>query len=221
MTNEEVLAPYFKPEARSSGARMLAQEKVFLSGASDLAVRAVVRSSPPTRVELSTLDMESKNIIAQCNCAKGKGSELCKHVWATILCAVDKYADFFFWLLSIAAKEEDVPAQAEPKPGPVNAYQEAAKGRAAEYRKSQRERQKAWGKKSSPVKASKYPADVEASLAYFALNGFPMAEGISDEELGQAKRQLSRVFHSDRGGTHEEIVELNSHAETLALYLRG
>ena len=44
--------------------------------------------------------------------------------------------------------------------------------------------------------------------------------GVTLEALLQAKKLLSRVFHPDKGGTHEETVELNHHFAIISAYLK-
>jgi hypothetical protein len=218
MTIEETLSVFFKSDARSAGLRMLAQEKVFISSSSDLAVHAFVRSSPPAKVELSIEEIESSAISARCNCAQAKRGLLCKHIWATILLAETKAPDFIDGKTTV-----DLLAQeSTPRDLAAKARELESKERAREYRKTQQSRQKQRKQEAKPkVSRESHSPEVEAALAYFAVNGFPMADGISEEVLGQGKRQLSRVFHTDRGGTHEEMVELNSHADTLYRHLRG
>ena len=109
----------------------------------------------------------------------------------------------------------------------MNTYQEAAKERASEYRKAQYQKLKTQAKekkreqkgRSSPTPVASYPEDIEAALQYFSGNGFPMPEGPSKEILNEAKRKLSRIFHPDKGGSHAESVELNTHYELLINFL--
>jgi hypothetical protein len=71
----------------------------------------------------------------------------------------------------------------------------------------------------SPSKLSvSLPAEVQAAVQYFDSNGFPMQPPFEEATINQAKRTLSRVFHPDRGGSHEEVVELLKHAEVLLEY---
>jgi hypothetical protein len=63
-----------------------------------------------------------------------------------------------------------------------------------------------------------YPAPVQESLDYFSANGFPL-DDLNMTALLNARKLLSRVFHPDKGGTHDEILELNSHFNVLESYL--
>ena len=40
-----------------------------------------------------------------------------------------------------------------------------------------------------------------------------------EEILKTAKKQLSRVFHPDKGGSHEEMVTLNANFDVLMEFL--
>lgn len=224
MSIESVFGNFFKPEIKSSGAKLVSQEKISLSGGSDLAVGAFVRSAPPYRVQLTAVTIDSKTILAACTCPIGKKAQFCKHVWAALICAEQKFPDFFIGKTEI----EKITSLDDSEVDGSNSYQEAAKLRANEYRKAQYEKQKARVKEMKKEKngrekkaaATRYTPEVEAAIAYFALNGFPMEPGFSEVELGEGKRKLSRVLHPDRGGSHEEIVELNNNWEILIRYLR-
>lgn len=217
----ETWANFFKPETQHSGAKLIAQEKVALAGGSDTSVDAYVRVAPPAKVRLSS-DIGDGAISVSCSCPASKKGQFCKHLWAVLLCAEVKYPDFFI------GKSELTKAALAPDPHAEkkNDYAAAAKLRASEYRKAEYQRQKlrakeksGGGKKSRETKS--YPEDVEAAIAYFTLNGFPMTEGLSEDGLGEAKRKLSRVFHPDKGGNHDEVVELNRNWEVIVRFLRG
>ncbi|MES2855042.1 MAG: hypothetical protein V4692_04215, partial [Bdellovibrionota bacterium] len=121
-----------------------------------------------------------------------------------------------------------VPTNLRVKSEATVASETRFKEKQAEYRKqayqAQKERAKEYkaARSGASEKSSKskphFPAKVEAALKYFEVNGFPMELPASDVEINQAKRVLSRVFHPDKGGTHEEIVELLKHAEVLLQY---
>jgi hypothetical protein len=65
-----------------------------------------------------------------------------------------------------------------------------------------------------------YPAPVQESLDYFSANGFPL-DDLDMAALLNARKLLSRVFHPDKGGTHEEVLELNAHFEVVESYLKS
>lgn len=200
---------FFKPETQHSGTKLAMQEKVALAGGSDTGVEAYVRVAPPTKVRLSS-EIGNEAITASCSCPASKKGQYCKHLWAVLTCAEVKYPDFFI------GKSDLVKAAVLPDP-----HEEKREAyRKAEYQKQKlRAKEKAGGRKSRAVKT--YPEDVEAAIAYFTLNGFSMTDGLSEETLGEAKRKLSRVFHPDKGGNHNEVVELNRNWEVIVRYLRG
>jgi hypothetical protein len=47
-----------------------------------------------------------------------------------------------------------------------------------------------------------------------------MPAGPDKDILAEAKRKLSRIFHPDKGGTHEESVELNQNCEILLRFIK-
>jgi hypothetical protein len=136
-----------------------------------------------------------------------------------------KYPDFLSAKQFIEKANNSSNKQAEEE----NFYQSSAKIRASEYRKEQYQKQKLRAKElknersgsGKSISSSSYPGEVEVALAYFAVNGFPMPGGPSEAVLGEAKRKLSRVFHPDKGGSHEESVELNEKCEVLLRFLRN
>jgi uncharacterized Zn finger protein len=128
-----------------------------------------------------------------------------------------------------------------PKP-PTEAQirsQEAFKAKQSEYRKQQYQKQKerlkepakdgkasVGGKFAKPEKRTskfaaptpQYPEDVQKALDYFADNGFTFEGALDIEALRNARKILARVFHPDKGGTHEEILALNENFDILAEY---
>jgi uncharacterized Zn finger protein len=230
----------FKPEVRSSGQKLFAQEKVTLSNGSDTGVQAYVRSTPSFKVRFSSETIASEQFNADCSCPASKKGQFCKHIWAVLLCAQEKYPDFFSAksvINQVSAAPETV-AETQPtlkteretaRAELRSAYQASAKVRAAEYRKEQYQRMKARAKEhkrgsadaaGTPSKLrSVFTPELEAALKYFSENGFPMASGPAEDILLEAKRKLSRVFHPDKGGSTEEMVELNRHCEVVEQFL--
>jgi hypothetical protein len=235
---EEVWGNFFKSEIKSSGLKLFAQEKVSVPSGSDTLIQAYVKASPPIRVRLSSTDIGSTSIEADCSCPVARKNQFCKHVWATLLFVERKYPDFLSAKRNIEkpGKPEDAPSASSK-----SSYQETAKARASEYRKAQYQKQKLRAKelkrgstgakggkggKDTPGGATGWnlgvlPQEVQGALAYFTDNGFPMPEGPSEAVLGEAKRKLSRVFHPDKGGSNEEVVELNRNCDLLMRFMRG
>lgn len=223
MSLDSRLGLFFKAEVSASGRKLFDEAKVSITGGSDTTILVYVRASPPVKVLLQSEGVASTALTADCSCAAGRKSQFCKHVWAALLGAEEKFPDF---LSSKRAIDKSVASESSEKKAP-DTYQETAKRRASEYRKEQYQRQKTQAKsqKQEAKRRESYPRpdsfspEIVASLAYFSLNGFPMEAGPSETTLAEAKRKLSRVFHPDKGGTHSEIVELNEHCEVLARFL--
>jgi hypothetical protein len=74
------------------------------------------------------------------------------------------------------------------------------------------------GSKSQPYKRT-FPEHVQASLKFFAENGFAFEENLNEEDLSMARKKLSRIFHPDKGGSHDEALILNEHFSILDDYL--
>lgn len=227
MAVEEQFGDLFKSELRTSGRKLFVQEKVSISSGSETAIQAYVRVAPPARVNFSTEDIASADFTAECNCPVAKKSRFCKHIWATLLSVEEKYPDFLLGKSGINKVEASATPSANESAKP--SYQEAANLRASTYRKEQYQKQKTrakdqkrerkgLGKEAAPQ--NDYPPEVQAALAYFTDNGFEMPEGPSKDIMTEAKRKLSRFFHPDKGGSHDESVELNKHCEIILAFIR-
>jgi hypothetical protein len=224
MAMEDTFGNSFKPEVRSSGRKLFSGDKVSISSGSDTAIQAYVRVAPPFKVTLSSDEIDSTAINADCSCPVAKKSRFCKHIWATLLATEDRYPDFLIGKTEIDKRSAPLTAAEDKK----TTYQETAKQRASDYRKAQYQKQKAHvkdkkNKKEGIETASSsydYSPEEEAALAYFTLNGFPMPAGPDKDILAEAKRKLSRIFHPDKGGTHEESVELNQNCEILLRFIK-
>jgi uncharacterized Zn finger protein len=232
------LGCFFKSDAMAAGAKLHALDKVSIPSGSDTSINAYIRVSPPLRVQLASEGIEAESLTADCNCPAGKKGRLCKHVWAALLAVEEEHPDFLHGKTSV--EKVTVSAQARAAAAPTERalasakkheeYAAASKARAAEYRKAQYQRAKERAKERSRGRPSKkeappevslvaMPPEVEAACAYFLQNGFPMVPGPSIDAVAEAKKKLSRVFHPDKGGTHEEITELNQHWEAIVAYL--
>jgi hypothetical protein len=158
---------------------------------------------------------------------------LCKHIWATLLKAEDSHSDFLegkneisLGEISPLSAEHERPGHTKRsktvKPDPTEA-QTAFKKKQKDYQKQNYEKQKQRAKefKASKKKAlpSQIPPTLEKAFHYFSKNGFPMETNLSLESLALAKKKLSRIFHPDLGGSHEEILELNRNLGELAKHL--
>lgn len=217
MSIEVTLGNYFKPEIKNSGTQLYEQGKLSIASATDTEVLVYVRVLPPLKVRLSTDGLDHPSLTASCNCPIARKSRLCKHIWGALLTIGQAHSDFLSSKTSVHVAESVSNDEASYH------FRENAKKRASIYRKEQYQKQKLRAKASkhknsetlSLNKQNHYTAQVEAALAYFQKNGFPMPAGPDKETLGVAKRRLSRVFHPDRGGSHDEAVELNKYYDIL------
>ena len=243
MSAERQWEAFFKSEVKTSGLKLYKQGKISIPGGSDTSIQAYVRVSPPLKVKLSSVDIASESFTAECGCPSAERGQFCKHIWAALLCTEEKYPDFLNAKQSIEhpgpSTSEPVQEEAEEKrPGERketsadekrSAFRASAKERASLYRKVQYQKQKLHAKvrkmgregRVIATPASTFPRAVAESLEYFTVNGFPMPEGPSQEIVGEAKKKLSRVFHPDKGGSNEEMVELNRNCELLLEFLQG
>ena len=225
MSIDEAWGLFFRAEVQASGQKLFAQEKISISSGSDTGIHAFVKLAPPFKVHFATADIASPAFTADCSCPNAKKGRFCKHIWATLLSVEQNYPDF----LSSKRVIEKPSASSDARFVSKEHLRDGANLRASEYRKEQYQKQKlrvkglkqANSKHQVPVAAATYPPAVEVALAYFSENGFPMLPVPDESILGEAKRKLSRVFHPDRGGSHDEITELNRNSELLLKFLRA
>lgn len=220
---------FFKPEVRSSGQSLVKQGKLSISQPSDTEIVVFIKASTPSKVILKSKSVESDTFFAQCNCPAGKEGRFCKHVWAALLATEKKNSDFFESKTKIEMEETDSNFAQVIKPTAQTKAREEAEAKLklkqATYRKEQyqkqKERQKAFkaAKKNRPAPESNLPEDVEHALNFFAANGFELKESLNKESVTTAKKKLSRVFHPDMGGSHEESAQLNSYADILLEFI--
>lgn len=213
MAIHENLTNYFKPEVRNRGQEDFANELGYISSGSDTQIQGFVKAMPPRRVSLATSAISDHEITVSCSCRAGLSGSICKHIWTILLATEAKYPDFLDVKKTITiaiAKTESTARQA-----PYKAKQ-------AEFKKQQYEKQKQWAKNKKTGKKLKeepprerFPIAVENAFEFFSQNGFPMESSPAEDALKGAMKTLARIFHPDKGGTHEEAVILNSHYTTL------
>ena len=226
MSIEQLWGAFFKSEVKTSGQKLFAQEKVSISNGSDTSIQAYVRASPPLKVRFSTEDVGSESFSVECTCPPSKRGQFCKHIWATLLSVEGRYPDFLDSKRVIEKTADSVTSDDSIEP--EVSYQAKANLRAAAYRKEQYQKQKERAKalkhgtkdRGSSHRFRALPENVEQALAYFTKNGFPMPAGPDDAVVSEAKKKLSRVFHPDKGGSTEEMVELNQNCDLLARFLQ-
>lgn len=218
MSTLDHLSPFFKAEVKSGGKKLFQLEKVNLTSKSETNIQAFIKTSPPFRVNLIAAAMNSVGFSATCNCPVAKKGRFCKHIWATLLCAEENYPDFLVGKTEISTVE-----QSSTEPSKADLRKEEQKQKASEYRKEQYQKIKQKKRMHAPPSSTtemNYPDEVAVALEYFKQNGFEMPDGPDPVQVNEAKKKLSRFFHPDRGGTHEESVELNEHCQVLNLYLK-
>lgn len=222
MSVSELFSNDFKSEIQTSGRKLFSLEKVSLTGTSDTAIQAYIKASPSFKVILKSEDIESSSFTADCSCPQAKKAHFCKHIWATLLMVEKKFPDFLSSKNRIKKPDEPLNLVSSP----AKNFRAESQARASEYRKDQYQKQKSRAKElKQKLKGNKiqsesasFPEDVEESLKYFDENGFPMREEATKDSLGEAKRKLSRIFHPDKGGSHDESIELNRHCEVIQKY---
>jgi len=211
----ETLAEHFMPEVRKKGEDLFTKDVVTIANASETQASAYIRASGSPRVSLTSEDISSSNVQANCTCSAGKKGRLCKHIWATLLKMQAEEAD----LLACKTNIEKAESQQE------SSASRAFKQRQDDYKQKLKEKNRARNKKIRQQKkqsdskvTAKYPEDVEVALAYFAVNGFDLSQPVQLEELNLARKTLARVFHPDKGGSHDEVLVLNQNYDILSVH---
>lgn len=220
---------FFKPAVRSSGLTLVKQGKLSLTQPSDTEVIVSIRVSPPLKVAIKSPSMASPTVIAACPCPAGKKGLFCKHIWASLLLVEQKSPDFFDSKTNLETRSNETQASEKAKPLAATIAREAARAAFKEkqslYRKiqyqKQKLRQKEYKLKKNQAPEIQYPQIVESALIFFSNNGIDLRSSMTEATLSSAKKTLSRVFHPDLGGSHEEILELNGHADNLEQFLRN
>ena len=208
---------FFKPETRKSAKVFIDKDKVSLTQASDTRIQAYVRTSTSYKVNFYSESIASENFTADCSCSSAIKGSLCKHIYATLLVVEKKHPDFLdskesiSMRISESSKEQKTTISFKEK---QNDYRKLQYQKQKLKLKQKKIEEKANVRKSERASFSKA---VEEALAFFADNGFPMKDPLDEEDLKLAKKKLARVFHPDRGGTHEEAVLLHQYFDLLIL----
>lgn len=174
--------------------------------------------------------MDSTIVTADCNCPPAKKGNLCKHVWAALLKTEKDHADFLYGkseINAVGSVSLSVKMVAN-KSNFASPSQELYKVKQADYRKLQYQKQKIRAQEFKKLKKAKGdlsinqpPRDVQDALYFFANNGFDFQLPLDAKIIGIAKKKLSRFFHPDAGGTHNEILKLNANFETLIRFIKA
>ena len=225
MLIEIIFEKYFKPEIQSSGKKLFTEGKVNLSSKSDTTIDAFVRASPAVKVNLMTKGINNILITGCCTCTAGKKNRFCKHLWAVLMTVEKDFSDYLEFkkeivLNSNPPEQKSLSQQIHIEKNKL--YKLTAQKKAADYKKEQYQKQKNKLKelksKNSSLNIyspSYYDNDIILALKYFNDNGFDMPQGPDKDILIKAKKELSRIFHPDKGGSHAESVELNNNYELL------
>lgn len=238
METREHWQQYFKPETQKAGDDLVAEKCVVLTVTSDTAINGFVRGGGNSKVSFVSSSIGSEKFAASCSCTRAGKGVFCKHIWAVLIATAEKHPDFLDSKSAIEMRLAKAESSTAKGPAPTSAsastYQEKQKEKQAEFKKAQADRLKARNKdlrlakkalKNKSEKGSSkftvsYPEDVQEALAFFNTNGFSFASEMSEEGLKDARKILSRVFHPDKGGTHEESLLLNQHFDILMEYLK-
>lgn len=204
----EDLEQFFKAEARSAGERYFSQAKINLARTPETQVQAYIQGMTSTKITLQ-MSFESSTISADCSCPVSKKGQLCKHIWATLLTVQDQRPEFLEGKTEIEKLFGSAPT----------ASQAAYKEKQSDYRKLQYQKQKNMrlNKKALPALSE----SVQFALEFFSENGFSRDELQSVEAIQLAKKKLSRVFHPDVGGKHQDILEMNRYTEVLLSHVQA
>jgi hypothetical protein len=210
MSIDQIFSNYFKPEIQKRGREDFAKGLAFISNASDTQIQGFVKAMPPLKVAFYSTTIASTEFSASCTCSQAAKGVYCKHMWTLLLTVEQKHPDFLDSKTDIVKNERVFKKAATPLSEKAQAYKEKQKAWAKEIRIKKKE------KKSEPKPArERYADSIESALDFFTANGFVMSEIPEIETLKKAKKHLARVFHPDKGGTHEEAVILNKHFDVL------
>lgn len=212
----------FNAEVQNAGAKLLGEDAVTLTVTSDTAINALVRAGTPARVSLTSTAISSPMILASCSCPRAKKNIFCKHIWAVLQKTDLKHPDFLDAKTDISMKEM-APAKESPQKVIQDEFKklqaERLKARNKEKRLELKAQKKGLPPKSKNTRLSvSYPPEVQVALDYFKKNGFEIETPLISAQIQEARRQLSRIFHPDKGGSHEEVLELNRHYDLLVSY---
>jgi hypothetical protein len=216
MQVEADFSTFFGSSERSKGAEFLRKEMVVISSASDTDVRALIKGSSPCRITLTADGVNASSFTSSCTCPAGRKGQLCKHVWGVLLKLEEDGADFLVGKIEVLPSSQKSSPSSQTRAAKQEEFKTQQKQRLKLRNQEIRDRKKL--EKRGP--RFTYPPHVQESLDFFSANGFAL-DALDHEALQFARRSLSRVFHPDKGGSHDEVIELNAHFEVLEDYLNG
>ena len=214
--SEPQITDQFRPEDQRAGKHLYQSGGVVLRIASDQAIGALVKQGTGYRVTLEASPLSLDLINATCSCSRGKKGRPCPHVAAAINGIEDKQPEFLIGRkqITFSTAEPVAPsafqvAQTERR----RAHADVQKERAREMRRTRRMESR--GQEPIPD----FPPEIAAALEYFKINGFDLAKNLTEATLREARTVLARVFHPDRGGAHQEMLELNDQFERVRAFV--
>lgn len=224
MSLSRELQSFFKSEIRNRGEAEFSKGLVRISLASDNHLQAYVDRK--SKVTLSSTDISSPILRANCNCSTAKKAQFCRHIWAVLLAAEAQSLDILTEKISLHITEAGVSPKNLTLKEKQKEYRREQYQKAKDRNKDRREnlkvlKQEQRRKQSDrdSIQEIEHPQQIKAALRYFANNGFVLHKDLNEPALRQAWIKLSRIFHPDRGGTHDEAVVLNENFQTLRRYL--
>ncbi len=216
MSLELKLGSHFKPEIKTYGAQEFSKGTVFISNHSDTQIQATMKSMIPIRISLRSESISNSEFTASCNCNVYTKGNLCKHIWAVLLTVEQKHPDF----LDSKTDVQMVPVMTNPTQARNKAKQNEFKKALYEKQKQRiKDQKKEQKRKNNESPKTKFSEDIESAIEFFSVNGFEINESTDPEILNKAKKSLYRVFHPDKGGSHDEAVNLNEHLFTVIIHI--
>lgn len=223
MKSREHWQQYFKLETQAAGDDLVAKRDVTLTVTSDTAITGFVRGGGNSKVTFVSRSIADATFTASCTCSRANKGVFCKHIWAVLCLTDEKHPDFLDSKSHLDLVVVGTPAKTSAFKEKQLEYKKLQTERVKTRNKEIRQIQKSMKKNSADPRPSKftvsYPEEVQRALDFFRLNGFPLMENLNEEDLKEARKVLARVFHPDRGGTHEESLLLNKHYDALMEYL--
>lgn len=210
------LSSFFGQQERRKGEDFVRKDLVVISSASDTNVSAFIKGSSACRVSLTADQVAAPTLSTNCTCPQARKGELCKHVWAVLLKLEEKGADFLEGKSEVLAPGQQSSPADNAREAKAEEYKILQRQKIKDRNKEKREQKK----RTDRTAPASHPAHVQESLNYFSANGFRLEE-LDIPNLQNARKILARVFHPDKGGTHEEVLELNEHFHRVEDYLKS
>lgn len=229
MTTGETFEDLFKPEVRRKGTELLKKSSIILSSMSDTKISCLVRGFSPIRISFSTDSIASPMFSVNCSCPLSAKKQLCSHAWAALLLVETHYPDFFDSKTELIVNAtETAPHSSEHDQTKHIFFKQQYVEKQKIYRKQllQKRKDQRLAEKQSQrtLGQAKRPENIQAALDFFVKNGFAELEteaNLNLENLRAAKKLLSRVFHPDKGGSHNEMLLLNQNCDLLIEYIQS